>query len=316
MTSSGRRRAGIDVGGTKCLGVVIDSDGEVLQVERQPTPRDPDGLIEVLATMIGGFGDVDAIGVGVPGLVTREGVIRASPNLFDVRDLAVGSRLSERLARHVFVENDATCAAIAEWKSGVGMGRSDVVVVTLGTGIGGGIVADGRVVRGRNGFAGEIGHMIVDPSGPRCPCGLHGCWERFASGSALAARARDLVSAGGGRAILARAGSETGVRGEHVESAARDGDAEALAVIDEFCRWVAMGLANLANALDPELFVIGGGLASTGDAYLPSIRKWFGRMLYAPELRPHPTIELARHRELAGAIGAAHLAEVEADGGH
>lgn len=316
MTSPGRRRAGIDVGGTKCLGVVIDSSGEVLQVERQPTPRDPDQLIAVLATMARSFGDIDAIGVGVPGLITREGVIRASPNLFDVRDLAVGSRLSEQLARRVFVENDATCAAIAEWKSGVAMGRSDVVVVTLGTGIGGGIVADGRVVRGRNGFAGEIGHMIVDPSGPRCPCGLHGCWERFASGSALAARARDLVSAGGGRAIVAAAGIATDVRGEHVEVAAREGDAEALAVIDDFCRWVAIGLANLANVLDPELFVIGGGLASTGDAYLPAIRKWFGQMLYAPELRPHPAIELARHRELAGAIGAAHLAEVEADGGH
>lgn len=316
MTSPGRRRAGIDVGGTKCLGVVIDSSGEVLEVDRRPTPRHPDELIEVLAVMTEGFGVVDSVGVGVPGLVTREGVIRASPNLFDVRDLAVATRLSERLARPVFVENDATCAAIAEWKSGVAVGRSDVVVVTLGTGIGGGIVADGRVVRGRNGFAGEIGHVIVDPSGPLCPCGLHGCWERFASGSALAARARELGTAGGGHAIVTAAGPTADIRGEHVESAARDGDAEALAVIDEFCRWVAVGLANLANVLDPELFVIGGGLASTGDTYLPAIRRWFGEMLYAPELRPHPTIELARHRELAGAIGAAHLAEVEADDGH
>lgn len=316
MTSPGRRRAGIDVGGTKCLGVVVDASGEVVQEERRSTPRQPDELIEVLATMALNFGEVDSIGVGVPGLITREGVIRASPNLFDVRDLPVGTRLSERLDRHVFVENDATCAAIAEWKSGVAVGRSDVVVATLGTGIGGGIVADGRVVRGRNGFAGEIGHMIVDPQGPRCPCGLRGCWERFASGSALAARAHELVTAGGGHAIVAAAGGATDVRGEHVESAARAGDVEALGVIDEFCRWVAMGLANLANVLDPELFVIGGGLASTGDTYLPSIRKWFGLMLYAPELRPHPTIELARHRDLAGAIGAAYLADVEADDGH
>lgn len=316
MTSFGRRRAGIDVGGTKCLGVVIDDDGNVERVEKVATPRHPDALIDVLAEMVRGWGAVDSVGIGVPGLVTREGVIRASPNLFEVRDLAVRQKLSASLGRDVFVENDATCAAIAEWKSGSAIGWSDVVVVTLGTGIGGGVIADGRVVRGVNGFAGEIGHMVVDPNGPPCPCGLHGCWERYASGSALAAHARDLVTRGGGAAIVSLAGALDDIRGEHVEMAARAGDVEALEIVEDFSRWVALGLANLANVLDPGLFVIGGGLASTGDSYIASIREWFGRMLYAPTLRPHPAIEVALHRDLAGAIGAAYLPVVESDTGH
>ena len=132
----------------------------------------------------------------------------------------------------------------------------------------------------------------------------------------MAASARDLVSRGRGAAIGATAGAIEDIRGEHVEAAARSGDVDALGIIDDFCRWVAVGLANLANVLDPELFVIGGGLASTGDTFIAPIREWFGRMLYSPTLRPHPAIEMAHHRDLAGAIGAAYLPVVESDAGH
>lgn len=316
MTELRRRRVGIDVGGTKCLGVVVDDRGTVTEFARVPTPRSPEGLIDTLATMVEGAGETESVGIGVPGLVHLDGVIKASPNLFDVRDLAVKSLLSERLGREVHVDNDATCAAIAEWQSGAARGQTDVVVVTLGTGIGGGVIANGSVVRGINGFGGEIGHMVVDPNGPECPCGLRGCWERFASGSALAAQARQAVTEGRGEAILALAGDIDSVRGEHVESAARAGNVEAQRIIDDFCRWVALGLANLANVLDPALFVIGGGLARTGDSYISGIRGWFARMLYAPTLRPHPPIELAHHGELAGAIGAAYLPALGSDVGH
>jgi len=191
-----------------------------------------------------------------------------------------------------------------------------MMLVTLGTGIGGGVVANGALLRGANGFAGEFGHMVVDPSGPQCPCGRRGCWERYASGSGLAMLAREAATGHRLRDVVGQAsGDAQAVRGEHVQAAAREGDPEALAVIDDFSRWVALGLANLTNALDPELFVLGGGLASGSDLYLEPIRRWFGELLYQPHLRPIPRIEFARWGPLAGAVGAALLAELSASGG-
>jgi glucokinase len=294
------RRAGIDVGGTKCLAVVVDDDMRVLAEHRIATPHGTDSLVDGLVDLIERMGPCDSIGLGVPGLITRDGVIRASPNLSSAVDFPVGRALADRIGRAVHVENDATCAAIAEWRAGAAAGARHAVVVTLGTGIGGGLISEGRVVRGVNGFAGEIGHMIVDPSGPRCPCGQHGCWERFASGTGLVYLAQ--------RAGLFEGRSD--VRGEDVMAIAAGGDVVARDVLDEFGRWIALGLANLTNALDPEVIVIGGGLAASGDAVIGPVRRWFAELLYSPRLRPHPRIDVARHGPLAGAIGAALLAEV------
>jgi len=218
--------------------------------------------------------------------------------------------LAERLGHPVSVDNDGTCAALAEWRLGAGTGTSDMVLVTLGTGIGGGLVAGGRLQRGAHGFAGEFGHMVVDPHGPKCPCGRRGCWERYASGSGLAMLAREAATGRRLREVVERAGGDPlDVRGEHVHDAAREGDAEARAVIDDFGRWVALGLANLTNALDPQMFVLGGGLAAGADLYLDPITRWFGELLYQPHLRPIPRIEFARLGPFAGAVGAALLAE-------
>jgi glucokinase len=186
-----------------------------------------------------------------------------------------------------------------------------MMLVTLGTGIGGGVVANGSVQHGANGFAGEFGHMVIDPSGPPCPCGRRGCWERFASGSGLAMLARDAATGHRLHDVVRHAGGDPqAVRGEHVQAAAREGDAEAVAVIDDFARWVALGLANLTNVLDPELFVLGGGLAAASDLYLEPIRRWYRELLYQPDLRPIPRIEFARWGPLAGAVGAALLPEL------
>ena len=305
------RRAGIDVGGTKCLGVVLDEGGEIVAEHRLPTPKGPDAIIDTLADLVGHLGDVDSLGVGVPGLVTRNGVLKAAPNLIDITDFQVGALLSERIGFPVEVDNDATCAAAAEWKVGAARGASDVVLVTLGTGIGGGIIASGALVRGANGFTGEIGHMVIDPDGPPCPCGRRGCWERYASGSGLARLAREAVEAKRLRRVVELAGGDPmDVRGEHVHDAAAAGDEEALRVVDEFGHWVALGLSNLTNVLDPEILVLGGGLAGSADLFLPPIRSWFGRLLYSAELRPHPRVEFATTGEYAGAIGAALLTDV------
>lgn len=306
-----RRTVGLDVGGTKCLGVALDEHGEIVAEERRPTPRG-DGslpeLIDTLAELADALGPFDHIGVGVPGLVTRQGVLRAAPNLDGVADFDVAGLLGERVGRHVHVDNDATCAAVAEWMHGGGRGTTDMVLVTLGTGIGGGVVAGGRLQRGNHGFAGEFGHMVVDPDGPPCPCGRRGCWERYASGSGLARLAREAAVGGRvGRVLEIAGGDPEAVRGEMVQQAAREGDAGALAVIDDFGRWVALGLVNLTNVLDPERFVLGGGLAAGADLYLDPIRTWLRELIYQPELRPLPEVAFARWNERAGAVGAALL---------
>ena len=282
------RSAGIDVGGTKFLGVILDDNGDVLVEKRRATPTGADTLIGELVDFARELGEFDTLGVGVPGLVTRSGVLRAAPNLTGAHELAVGPTMSEALGLAVAVDNDATCAALAEWQHGAARGFDDVVLVTLGTGIGGGVVMGGRLQRGTNGFAGEIGHMVVKPDGPACPCGRRGCWERFASG-------RGLQMLAGGR------------RGEEVVEGARSGDRELLEVIDQFAHWVALGLVNLTNMLDPACIVLGGGLTAAQDLFLPPIAREFSALLYSPEHRPHPALNFAQLGERAGAIGAALL---------
>jgi glucokinase len=304
--------AGIDVGGTKCLGVVIDENGKLLRQARQPTPYGGDALIATLASVAAELGEYDTLGIGIPGLVTREGILRAAPNIGGIADTPVGPRLRERLGHQVSVDNDATCAAVAEWTLGAAKGTSDMIMVTLGTGIGGGVVAGSRLQRGFNGFAGEIGHMIVDPDGPECPCGRRGCWERFASGSGLAFLARRAFEDGRLAGVVEPGADASSIRGEHVAAAAREGNSSAIAVLDEFARWVAIGLVNLTNLLDPAMFVLGGGLAELGQLLHGPTHRWFRELLYAPSLRPHPQLVIAELGERAGAYGAAMLPRAHA----
>jgi glucokinase len=304
--------AGIDIGGTKCLGVVLDASGAIVREDRLPTPRGADALVDVLSELAGALGPYDTLGIGAAGLVTRDGIWRAAPNVVGIADVPIGERLGERLGHRVHVDNDATCATLAEWRQGAAVGASDVVLVTLGTGIGGGLVVNGRLARGVNGFAGEPGHMVIDPNGPPCVCGRRGCWERFASGSGLARLAREAAAGGRLRRVVGLAGDDPeAVRGEHVQAAAREGDEGALAVVDDWAWWVALGLVNLSNLLDPQVLLMGGGLATAADLVLEPIRVHFGELLYAPSHRPHPRLEMTSLGEQAGAIGAALLASAE-----
>ena len=238
---------GIDVGGTKCLGVALDANGDIVAEERRPTPRG-DGsiprLIDTLAELADSLGPYDELGVGVPGLVTRSGVLRAAPNLDGVADVDIAGLLGAEVGHRVRVDNDATCAAVAEWMFGSAQGVTDMVLVTLGTGIGGGLVLSGHLQRGRNGFAGEYGHMVVDPDGPPCPCGRRGCWERYASGSGLARLAREAAVGRRVSRVLELAGGDPeAVRGEMVQQAAREGDDDSLTRKPCEARWSSKPLA-------------------------------------------------------------------------
>jgi glucokinase len=303
---------GVDVGGTKCLGVVLDDAGTVVEEHRVPTPVDASGdaLIDAVAEVAQQLqrGSAMPVGVGVPGLVDHEGVLRFAPNIRSVLELPVRKALTDRLGVDVNVDNDATCAAWAERAMGAGRGRDHVILVTLGTGVGGGIVIDGRLVRGAHGFAGEIGHMVVDAGGLPCPCGKRGCWERYASGSGLGRLAREAAHARQIPAVVELAGGDPeAVRGEHVTQAAGAGDAAAQAVMDRFAWWVALGLANLANAFDTECFVLGGGLVEAGAILLDPVRAAYLDLVEAAEHRPPVDIVPATLGERAGAIGAALL---------
>ena len=280
-------KIGIDVGGTKCLGVAVDDSGKVVEQFRLPTPH-ADALCDTLIEIVAHLGEASSLGIGVPGLITPEGVIRASPNLVGVKELALRQLMEDRLGKKVLVENDATCAALGEWKSGAAQGATDAWVITLGTGIGGGFIAGSVLQRGAHGFAGEVGHMVVDPEGPLCPCGRKGCWERYASGNGLSYLAN-------------------GEKGEELLSRAKAGDADAKDVVDTFARWVALGLVNLTNMTDPEVIVVGGGVIVSADVVMPRIGHWFEQLLYSPQHRAHPRLVAAQLGEQAGAIGAAML---------
>jgi len=249
------------------------------------------------------------VGVGLPGLIDRNGRMHATPHLADPRGsgpLEVRELLEARLGRPVVVDNDATFATYAEWKLGAGRGVTSMIMITLGTGIGGGAVVDGRLMRGAHGFAGEFGHMMIDPDGPQCPCGRRGCWERYASGQGLRLLAQRAAADGRLARVLDEVGGDVeAVTGEAIEVAAREGDTEAQAVLEVFADWLGIGLSNLTNAFDPAAFVLGGGLAGTDDVLGEPIRRRFAEHLYASVRRPQPEVRFAELGFAAGALGAA-----------
>ncbi len=308
---------GVDIGGTKVLGVAVGADGAVLAEHKTPTPRGPadpasaaevaDTVVEVLATLADRVGADGPVGVGAPGQVDRNGVLRLAPNLRGADRADLRALVADRMGgAFVAVENDANCATLAELTSGAARGAKDALVITLGTGIGGGLVVDGRVVTGARGFAGEVGHMVVDPTGPPCPCGGRGCWERFASGDGLGRLAREAAIGGRLSAVVRLAGGDpASVHGEHVTQAAAAGDPEAVAVFDDLGWWVALGLANLTAILDPEVFVLGGGLSEAGDLLFAPVQRAFPALVEGGPDRPPPAVVPAEMGERAGAIGAA-----------
>jgi glucokinase len=303
-------RLGVDVGGTKCLGVVLDDDGSIVVSDRRPTPRGEMELVATVAELAESLGrevsTIDSVGVGLPGSITIDGVLTSSPHLPGVVDFDAATRLGERLGRTVKVTNDASCAALAEWRVGVGRGVDDLIMITLGTGIGGGVIAGGRLLLGAHGYLGEFGHIMIDPDGPVCPCGKRGCWERYASGSAIALEAKRLATYEGRlEAVAEAAGSVEGITSEHIVAAAMTGDGDAAHVLGHFARWMAVGLGSLTMAFDPAMFVIGGGLSRAAPVYEDVLRRRFAEAVYASDVRPLPVLAFAVLEDRAGAVGAA-----------
>jgi glucokinase len=298
---------GIDIGGTKLLAVRVQEDGSVVPDTVQASPKSgPELLEEVLAAAERLCGDrPGSLGVGIPGLVDPSDTVRFAPNLQGVTGASLGDQLREVLPGvPVWIGNDATAACWAEHQIGAGSGCADMIMVTLGTGVGGGIVSRGELLEGSNRYAGEFGHMVVDPNGPKCPCGKRGCWERFASGAGLGFLGREMAIAGEAPRVVELAGDPEAVRGEHVTIAAREGDGPATEIMVRFAWWVALGLANLTNALDPEVIVLGGGLVAAGEVLLEPTRRAFAELVEAPELRRLRIVPATLGFQ-AGAIGAA-----------
>jgi len=305
---------GLDLGGTKCLGLAVGPDGAVLGERRVPTPAEGgaallDAMAAVATEVAAAAGAEPAsVGVGAPGLVDVDGVLRAAPNLRMAEGMPIRAGLQARLGVPVQVDNDVTCAAYGEWAAGAAAGAGDVLMVALGTGIGGGLIVGGRLARGAHGYAGEIGHMVVDPHGPPCPCGQRGCWERFASGSGLGRLGREAAMAGLAPGVAARAGGDAeAVRGEHVTDAAQAGDPGAQAILDAFAWWLALGLANLTNVFDPDRIVLGGGLVDDSALWIDATRTAFAGRSVGAAVRPEVPIVPAALGARAGAVGAALL---------
>ncbi|WP_328912682.1 MULTISPECIES: ROK family glucokinase [unclassified Streptomyces] len=312
---------GIDIGGTKVMAGVVDPDGKILEQLRAETPdrsKSPKVVEDTIVDLVLDLSerhDVHAVGIGAAGWVDSDrSRILFAPHL-SWRDEPLRDKLADRLLVPVVIDNDANAAAWAEWRFGAARGEDDLVMITLGTGIGGAILEDGRVKRGRYGVAGEFGHMQVVPGGHRCPCGNRGCWEQYSSGNALVREARELAAADSPVAygIIDRVGgSVRDITGPLITELARQGDAMCIELFQDIGQWLGVGIANLAAALDPSCFVIGGGVSAADDLLIGPARDAFRRTLTGRGYRPEARIVKAELGPEAGMVGAADLARLVA----
>ncbi len=310
---------GIDIGGTKTLGVAVNENGDLLEERLLPTPQGAAELIGTTSSMYFELSErvaqssperfeVLGLGIGIAGLVDIDGKLRRAPNLVEVDGLDIGPILKSKLGVPVYVDNDVNCAARAELSDGVAASANNSLLVTLGTGIGGALIVDGRIHRGAFGMAGEPGHMIVDPRGLICACGKQGCWEAYASAAGLKNLAIDRAKNGRLQQINDKVqGDLNKIASEDITQAARRGDIQSVELIDDFAYWIALGLTNCAALLDPELIIIGGGLVAEWDLLGDRIRHSFDELLLASTQRNRIPIKPAENGKAAGAIGATLL---------
>lgn len=311
------RTIGVDIGGTKIAAGVVDEDGEILDRVRVDTPatnmRDVEDAIIGATRQLVERNDVDAIGLAPAGFVSAD----RSRMLFATNLPLTGSeirhRVQEATGLPVVVENDANVAGWAEYRFGAGRGSTNMVMLTIGTGLGGALVINNELVRGSYGVAAELGHLRLVRDGRICNCGQTGCWERYASGTALGLSAQAAAKAQVERAdaLLAAAGGEVNaIEGPHVTELAARGDELARELVAELGTWIGEGIAMIAATLDPDRVIVGGGVAEAGELLLAPARVAYDRLLTARSHRPRIEIELATMGNDAGIIGAADIARV------
>jgi glucokinase len=310
---------GIDLGGTKILTAVTNTQGEMLSRDHSITPA-KEGQEAVVKSILESVGraldqarisapDLTAVGVGAPGLSNPEtGILFTSPNLPGWKDVSLRDIIEEGLGKKAFLINDANAAAVGELYFGAGRCARNFIYITVSTGIGSGIIIDGKIYTGSIGTAGELGHMVIDNEGPLCNCGNRGCWEALASGTALAREARLKIKDGVTTSILQLAGGDLEkINAEVIHEAAQAGDSLAIELIARTAYYLGVGLSNLINIFNPEVIIIGGGLSNIGDMLLKPAFEEAGRRAFKPAYQAvrFARAELGRN---SGVLGAAAFA--------
>ncbi|MHB1171081.1 MAG: ROK family glucokinase [Lacisediminihabitans sp.] len=306
---------GIDIGGTKIAGALVSELGEIVAEDRIPTPgTDSESLVDAVVSMIERLAagqEVRAAGVAAPGFIdVSQSIVYYTPNI-SWRQEPLRERLSQRLDLEITIDNDANAAGWAEFRFGAGRLVSDMTMLTIGTGVGGAIVTQGRLFRGGFGAGAELGHMRVVPDGLPCGCGARGCIEQYGSGRALLRMANAIADVGGIGLGLARVRDQQGsLSGQDVSALIEDGDPGALQSLRELGHWLGQACASLSAVLDPQLFVFGGGVAVAGNLLLDPIREAYLSNLPARGYHPEPDFVIAELVNDAGVVGAADLARL------
>ena len=309
---------GIDIGGTKVLGGVVTGTGEILATARRDTPREggralTEAIANVATELVQQY-PVDSIGVSAAGFISSDRqTMLATPNISNWNGVNLVAELTEILDKKIALENDANAAAWGEFKFGAGRGRNDLMMLTLGTGVGGGLILDGSVFRGAFGIGAELGHIRLVPDGQLCGCGIRGCLEQYASGSALMRHAREAIDASPllARNLLDRGdGTIESLRGSDITDAARDGDPVAIAAFNTMATYLGAGIASLCAVIDPSCVVLGGGVIDAGELFLGPTRDAALRLIPFSGKHPYPEIVAAELGNHAGLVGVADLSRI------
>jgi len=312
---------GIDLGGTNIVSSVVNDEYKIIGTSKTATnsPRSAEEIFDDIARVskeaVKNAGlelsDIESVGLGTPGTVNSDGVIEFANNLV-FNNVPAKQMLIDRLGiERVYIENDANCAALGEAYAGVGDGAKDFVAVTLGTGVGSGIIVDGKIVNGINYAGGECGHMVIMVDGAQCTCGRKGCWEAYASATALINQTKQAMEENPDSVMHQLAAEEGKVSGRTAFDAMRKGDIAGIKVVDQYIKYVACGIINLVNALQPEIICVGGGICNEGDTLMEPIRKYVQAERYSIYSKFQTKIVKAQLGNDAGVIGAALLGKVK-----
>lgn len=314
---------GIDLGGTNIVASVVDDDYNIIGTSKTPTnaPRSADEIFDDIAEVceeaVKAAGltmkDIDSVGMGTPGTVNQDGIIEFANNLA-FNNVPARTMLANRINKpeeKVFIENDANCAALGEAYAGCGNGAKDFVAVTLGTGVGSGVIIGGKIVNGVNYAGGECGHMVIVVDGEQCSCGRKGCWEAYASATALIRQTKKAMEEYPDSLMHKLAKEEGKVSGRTAFDAMRLGDIAGIKVVDDYIKYVACGLINIVNALQPEIICIGGGICNEGETLMKPLRRFVQSERYSIHSKIQTKIVKAELGNDAGVIGAALLGKVK-----